>query len=59
MSSVRMDYLEEFLTKDIMVMNLSLLPTIDESFYTNLVSKNNNNTQIVVRILEELNDAYV
>ena len=42
-----------------MAMNPSLLPTIDESFYTNLVSKNNNNTQIVVRIPEELNDAYV
>ena len=43
---------------DIMAINPSLLPTIDESFYTNLVSRNNNRTQIVVQIPEEVDDAY-
>ena len=43
---------------DIMAINPSLLPTIDESFYTNLVSRSNNRSQIVVRIPEEVDDAY-
>ena len=44
--------------REVMTMKPENLPTIDERYYTNLVTQNSNTEKFVMDIPQDLNDAY-